>query len=89
MIQWPDKDPDEVALYGIDFADRLDSGATLASVAWDATGVSVTSQGVSGTVASALVSGGTLGSGATITATVTTSDGQTLQETASLQIRSR
>lgn len=89
MIQWPDKDPDEVALYGIDFADRLDSGVTLASVAWSASGITVTTQGVSGTRANALVSAGTLGSGYVVTATVTTSDGQTLQESAAVQIRGR
>jgi hypothetical protein len=91
MIQWPDKDADEVIRYGIDFADRLDSGVTLTAVTWSHHPASIThtSPSVSGSVASVRISGGTAGRGYTFTAQVTTSDAQTLEETAVFHIRSR
>ena len=91
MIQWPDKDNDEVVRYGIDFADRLDSGVTLTAVTWSHTpaGITQTSPAVSGSVASVRISGGTTGKGFVFTAQVTTSDSQTLEESAVFHIRSR
>jgi hypothetical protein len=91
MIQWPDKVADETVLVGIDFADRLDSGVTLTAVTWSHNpgGISHTSNGVSGTIASVRLTGGATGKGFVFTAEVTTSDGQTLQESAVFHIRSR
>jgi hypothetical protein len=91
MIQWPDKDADEVVRYGIDFADRLDAGVTLTAVTWSHTpaGITHTSPSVSGSVASVRISGGATGKGYVFTAQVTTSDSQTLEESAVFHIRSR
>jgi hypothetical protein len=91
MIQWPDKDADETVLYGIDFADRLDAAVTLTAVTWSHNpgGLTHASAGVSGTTASVRISGGATGKGYVFTAQVTTSDAQTLQESAVFHIRSR
>lgn len=90
-IVWPDKDSDETVLYGIDFADRLDSGVTLTGVSWSHNpgGISHTSAGVSGTIASVRVTGGATGKGFHFEAEVTTSDGQILVERAIFHIRDR
>lgn len=90
-IVWPDKDRDETVLYGIDFADRLDSGVTLTSVSWSHNpgGISHTSAGVSGTIASVRLTGGATGKGYHFEAEVTTSDGQILVERACFHIRDR
>lgn len=89
ITEWPPKLPDEVVRYGIDFAAKLDDGETLTAVTWSATGVTVTGDGTSGTFAYALVSGGTLGAALVVTATATTSGGQTLKGEIKLEIRRR
>lgn len=90
-IRWPDKDKDETILYGIDFSDRLDDGVTLTAVTWSHNpgGISHTSAGVSGSVASVRITGGAIGKGYHFEAEVTTSDGQTLVERAAFHIRDR
>jgi hypothetical protein len=97
VVEWPNKAPGEVVRYGLDFVDRLDAGATIASASWAETpnsgggGTLVLSSGVAGgsTIASILVSGGALGDGYTVACTATTSDGQTLKQTAILRIVGR
>lgn len=91
MLTWPAKDPDETVLYGIDFADRLDSGASLSVATWTVApaGLAQSSATVDGTTASVKLSGGALGDAFLVTCRATTSDGQTLEETAILEIRGR
>jgi len=91
LVVWADKDPDEVVRYGIDFVDRVDDGVTLSSGTWSSSpaGLTLSASAVATTVASVLVAGGSIGSAHEVTVTVTTSDGQTLQQTATLQIRGR
>lgn len=92
LIPWPDKDPDEAILYGIDFRDRLDAGVTLTGVTWSVAPSGLTkSAEVTDLATKAFVklAGGALGDAYEATATVTTSDGQTLQQTATLRIRGR
>lgn len=92
LLIWPDKDPDETVLYGIDFAARLDAGVTLAGVTWAVSPSGLTkSAEVTDGASKAFVklAGGALGDAYEATATVTTSDGQTLQQTATLRIRGR
>lgn len=92
LLPWPDKDPDETVLYGIDFVDRLDAGVTLAGVSWavSPSGLTKSAEVTDGaTKAFVKLAGGALGDAYEATATVTTSDGQTLQQTATLRIRGR
>jgi hypothetical protein len=91
MLTWPAKDPDEAVLYGIDFVDRVDSGVTLSAATWTILPVGLTqsAQLVAGTQASLRLAGGALGDAYLVTCRATTSDGQTLDETAILEIRGR
>jgi hypothetical protein len=91
MLTWPAKDPDEAVLYGVDFAERLDSGAALSVATWTISPAGLTqgSATVDGAVASVKISGGALGDAYLVTCRATTSDGQTLEETAILEIRGR
>lgn len=67
------KGPTEVLAYGIDFAGVLDAGETILSVVWTVPGgITKDSQANTSTVASLVLSGGTLASSYLITATVTT-----------------
>lgn len=91
VVTFDPKSPGETILYGIDFVDRVSAGVTLAGVAWsEGSGdLTISAQVVSAAAAYCKIAGGTLGKTYEVVATVTTSDGQTLKQAATLEIRDR
>lgn len=76
------KDPDAVLPYGIDWTAWLETGDAIASAAWtvtspsgDADSIVVDSDSETDTVATAILSGGTLGNTYTVTCRITTDNG--------------
>jgi hypothetical protein len=91
------KDPDETVIYTMDWTNRLNSGASVSSInattgaVGSPSGLTFASTSiVSGSTVktSTKISGGTNGTDYTVTWTVTTSDGETLEESGLLRVRS-
>jgi NADPH-dependent ferric siderophore reductase len=98
MLQWPDKDPNEVLDYELDWADpdrpRLEAGETLTSSTWSVvTGdvvidtithpATYTPQGL----ATVWLTGGTAGSKCELLNRVNTSKGRTYDQTIVLRMK--
>jgi hypothetical protein len=91
------KDPDEVKVFSFYWGKYLNAGATVQGTnTWSIAPSGPTISGqtivVGGQYTSALISGGTIPSGATkqdyvVTNRVTTSDGETLEESGRLRVR--
>lgn len=80
------KDPDEVALFGVDWLDRLGS-ATIATSNWIIpSGITQASAGYTDTQTTIKLSSGTLGSIYRVTNRITTSDGETLDQSIDVEI---
>jgi hypothetical protein len=82
------KDPDEVKYYGMDWTDHLNTGATVSTSTWTATGLTVGADSISSPHTLVLLSGGTHRSNYTVTNRITTSDGETLERAGILRVRS-
>ena len=91
MNRWVDKDPDEVASYAVEWVDALATAETIASATWSASpsGLTFSAQAESGTRASVKVSGGTAGTDYKVLCRVTTSGGQTLDQSVLLRVRTK
>jgi hypothetical protein len=91
MLVWPDKDPDENVLCTVDWLDRLKGDAISATTFTVSSGDVTVSGGEhdGNTMSQVLVSGGTANTKAKVLCEITTEDGQTLQQTATLLIRAR
>lgn len=89
LIYWPDKDPDEVLDYQLDWSARLD-GDTISTVTWTVP-VGLTKGAESNTTTSATVwlSSGTLHQTYSIGCRITTAAGRTMDQTIKLRIKSR
>lgn len=84
------KDPDEIKLYTMDWTDGLNSGATVSASTWTAeTGLTVVTSGiVTGSLKTSVkLSGGTDGQDYVVTNQVTTSDGETLERSGIVAVR--
>lgn len=82
----PDKDPDEVLDYRIDWSGRLD-GDTISASTW-VVPIGITQDSASNTTTSATIwlSGGTSGEQYTLTNRVTTNGGRTLEQKITLRV---
>lgn len=97
MLQWPNKDPDEILDYDLDWANpddpRLETGETLTSSAWTIiTGDVVISTNPASSYAPSGLStvwltGGTAGTRCVLNNRVTTSKGRTYEQEVLLRIR--
>lgn len=86
---WPDKDPDEVLDYQINWAARLSVGETISTVSWSVdSGLTVDSYSNTGTTATVWLSDGTPNKTAVIRCTVTTNQGRVMEERVDMNIRS-
>lgn len=83
--RWGDKGPADTDDFTLDFSAELGS-ATIADATWTADGLTVESDSHADRTATARLSGGEAGTDYVVTATVTTSDGRTLQRSASLLV---
>ena len=70
------KDPDATLDYNVNWADWLDTGDTISSVSFDADdGITIDSESNTNTVATAVISGGTVGTRYKITCSIVTANG--------------
>lgn len=85
-----DKDPQDIARYGVDMVDRLAPGDTVAgcSIASQA-GITADQAAVSGSVALCRVSGGTVGQPASVTLGITTAQGDFFHRTINFDLVQR
>lgn len=90
---WPDKDPDEVLDYSVEWAERLPIEDDITTSDWflDTTDGNLVIDSVQrmGTLCTVWLSGGTLGYTYFITNRVSTADGRTMDQTVRLFIRKR
>ena len=86
MLKWPDKDPDEIADYMIDWTNRLD-GDTIATASWVVpSGITEDSAVNDATTATIWLSGGTAGSTYILLSRVVTAGARTLEEAIALKV---
>lgn len=85
------KAPSEIKYYTMDWSGELNSGATISTTAWVLSSTEITNVTdaiVTGSLKTTIkVSGGKDGQTYYLTNTVTTSDGETLEETGALQVK--
>jgi len=87
MQELEPKTPDEVKDYGVEWADQL-GGATISSSDWTVpSGITEDDADTDGTATVIRVSGGTAGQEYTLTNTITTSAGETLQRAIRIRVR--
>jgi len=93
MLKWPYKDPDEVLDYQVDWSPRLEAGDTIISstfIPQYSTNDLVIDQQIStATTATVWLSGGTLGSVYTFVNRVVTDGGRTMDQSVSIQIKTK
>lgn len=86
MSRWPNKDPDDILDYGVDWSARL-SGDTLAASDWIVPdGITEDSASFSASSATIWLSGGTAGQSYAITNRVTTAAGRQFDATVTIQV---
>ena len=89
MLKWPDKDPDEVLDYQIDWTDRL-AGDTIASSAWTVpSGLTKESDSNTTTTTTVWLSSGTLAEDYEVLNRITTTGGRTMDQTVKLRVRTK
>jgi uncharacterized phiE125 gp8 family phage protein len=86
MIIFPAKAPGEVEKFAFEWADVLGGGTITGTPTLVANGATIDSQAVSGSQVQLLLSGGTVGTVATVECTIETSLGETLYELAVIPI---
>lgn len=89
MYSWPQKDPNEVLDYRVDWTARLESGETITtSTVFRETGdVVLASQAYVGPLVTVWLSGGTDGTISVLTSRIATNQGRTYDESVRLRIR--
>lgn len=89
MLYWPEKDPDEILDYTIDWSNRL-STDTIADSAWSVpTDLTIVTSSKTSTTTTIWLADGIAGNTYTITHTITTAAGRTLEETIQLRCGNR
>jgi hypothetical protein len=90
LINADPKDPSEVKTYTVDWTPQLNSGATISTSTWVLpTGITNSADGIvsANTATSILLSGGTHNTDYACINRITTSDGETLEQTGLLRVR--
>lgn len=80
------KDSDEITLYGVDWLDRLGEATILTSTWIVPAGITQVTDSYTDTQTAIKVSGGALGSIYRVTNRITTSDGETLDQSIDIEI---
>lgn len=89
MLQWPNKDPDDILDYAIDWTEQL-AGDTIATVAWTVPeGLTLDRSSFAGGVTVAWLSGGSAGRIYQVTCRITTTAGRRMDCTPRLQVLER
>ena len=88
-LNWPDKDPDEVLDYCLDWSDRLGSSDTISTSTWIVpTGIVADNESNTDTTATLWLSSGMAGRRYDILNRIVTTEGRTMDHTVSIRIRS-
>lgn len=89
MLTWPNKDPDEVLDYELDWSVRLGTD-TISTSTWIVpTGITKNSDTSDSTSATIWLSGGTAGESYTFTNRITTTGGRTMDESVKLKVKDK
>lgn len=85
------KSPNEVAAYAVDWSGELASGVTITGSSWPTVeaGITKVSDTFSTSTATVIASGGTVGQTYSLLNRITTSDGQTLEQTIGIPVEDR
>lgn len=91
MLRWPNKDPDDVIDYAIDWTAHLDSGDTIQSATWSVApaGLTLGTATVVGAKASVWLQGGTAGQDYVVTCRVVTAGARQMDRSAKVLVTSR
>ena len=85
-LRWPNKDPDEVLDYEIDWTDRL-AGDTISTSTWTVpAGITKDSDVKTDSTTTIWLSSGTLGATYQVLNRIVTTDGRTMDQTVSISI---
>lgn len=89
-LKWPDKDPDEILDYTVDWSDRLGTTDTITNSIWTVpVGITNTSEDHTTTRTTLWLSSGTLGDKYDIQNRIVTVEGRTMDQTITLKIRTK
>ncbi len=89
MLTWPDKDPDEVLDYQIDWSERLGTD-TISTSTWEVpAGIVEDDQEYTSTATTLWLSGGTLSTRYTITNRITTAAGRTMDQSVRIKVKAK
>lgn len=89
MLKWPDKDPDELLDYEIDWAARLVDDTISGSTWIVPVGVDKASDASTDAATTIWLSGGTLGESYVLTNRVETTGGRIMDQSVQIKIRSK
>ncbi len=90
FLKWPDKDPDEVLDYNMDWSGRLVSPDTITTSTWVVPdGLTVEDEETATTTTTVWLSSGTLGDKYEILNRVVTVEGRTMDQTVTLKIKTK
>lgn len=89
FLAWPDKDPDEVLDYNIDWSDRLVSDTILTSTWVVPAGITEDSTENTTTTTTIWLSGGTLNTKYSLVNRITTAGGRTMDQTVTIRIKTK
>lgn len=88
-VYWPNKDPDEVLDYSLDFSGRIGTD-TISTATWTVpAGITKASESTSGASATIWLSGGTADTWYSFNCRITTAGGRTLDQSVSLLVKDR
>lgn len=89
ILKWPDKDPDEVLDYQIDWSARLGDD-TISTSTWIVpSGITKTSDSKTDATATIWLSGGALGGAYDFTNRVVTAGGRTMDQSVRVKVKSK
>lgn len=89
-LKWPDKDPDDVLDYQVDWSGRLPTGDTISTSTWIVpAGLTKDSDSTSTKTTTIWLSGGTAGSTYSVTNRVVTTGGRTMDASVTLRLREK
>jgi hypothetical protein len=89
-LTWPDKDPDEVLDFQVDWSERLDDGDVISTSTFTVpAGLTLNSSSKTDTTTTAWLQGGTLNSNYDVLNRIVTTGGRTMDQTIRLRIRAK
>ena len=88
-LKWPDKDPDEVLDYTVNWTARIDPDTISTSTWLVPVGITKNSDSHTTTVTTIWLSGGTIGTKYTLTNRIVTIGGRTMDQSIDIKVKAR